>query len=135
MPSRANSEIATTRMVQVPLPTPVSTQSAQRIAPKRNRMQRRARMCVILSISRERVWRLAATGDHTFGGNFNFNLFLRKGGTLYIDSGRRPGFGSDSEQFGSVARGEIPPARQTFNSVCFAICSKSRFRSERKDYE
>src|SRR6202007_1134583 len=26
--------------------------------------------------------------SHTFGGNHNFNLVLRNGGTLYIDSGK-----------------------------------------------
>ena len=26
--------------------------------------------------------------NHTFGGNHNFNLVLRNGGTLYIDGGK-----------------------------------------------
>ncbi len=26
--------------------------------------------------------------NHTFGGNHNFNLILKRGGTLYIDAGR-----------------------------------------------
>ena len=26
--------------------------------------------------------------NHTFGGNFNFNLVLRNGGTLYVDGGK-----------------------------------------------
>ena len=26
--------------------------------------------------------------SHTFGGNYNFNLMLRNGGTLYIDGGK-----------------------------------------------
>ena len=32
--------------------------------------------------------------NHTFGGNHNFNLILKRGGTLYIDAGR-PGAAAD----------------------------------------
>lgn len=48
--------------------------------------------------AKAQVWPFLATSppiivdwlpwNHTFGGNHNFNLILRNGGTLYIDSGR-----------------------------------------------
>jgi feruloyl-CoA synthase len=61
---------------------------------------------------------------HTFGGNHNFNMALRNGGTLYIDSGRPlPGrFETTLENLRDVAPTIVLNVPRAFDMLASALC-------------